>query len=271
MNGINMKNFNIHFVLAITFTILIGTSLAQTDSVISNVYKWDRLQLDRSNILGQKEILNGYTTDLESLIVYAGNLPLNNSISRNTNSGNSEEMIIIKEGEVIASINKESKLLGPGSILLIMPGDSYTLTNTQSTTANYYIFKYRSKISTDIERGKNAGGSMFVNWEDVEFNKTEIGGRRQNFDRATAMFDRFELHTSTLNEGLTNHKAHTHRAEEFVLVIKGEVQMLIGDKYYKAGKGDLIFLESNIPHSLDNVGKGPTEYFAFQWQLVESK
>ena len=42
------------------------------------------------------------------------------------------------------------------------------------------------------------------------------------------MFKRFEMHASTLNEGLTNHATHTHRAEEFVVMLRGECE-LIGD------------------------------------------
>lgn len=118
----------------------------------------------------------------------------------------------------------------------------------------------------DIERGQNAGGSFMVDWNDVVMEETATGGRRQNFDRATAMFERFEMHVSTLKENLTNHAAHTHQAEEFVLIIKSEVEMLVGESDHKASTGDLIFLASMIPHALNNIGTGQTEYFAFQWQ-----
>jgi quercetin dioxygenase-like cupin family protein len=75
------------------------------------------------------------------------------------------------------------------------------------------------------------------------------------------------MHVSTLNEGLTNHTAHTHGAEEFVVMIKGEVVMLIGEENYSCSIGDVIFLSSMIPHSLNNTGMGETMYFAFQfWQ-----
>jgi (S)-ureidoglycine aminohydrolase len=74
------------------------------------------------------------------------------------------------------------------------------------------------------------------------------------------------MHASVLNAGLTNHAAHSHRAEEVVVMLRGDVRMLIGDTHQGASAGDIYFLGSQIPHSLDNIGKGPAEYFAFQWQ-----
>ena len=72
------------------------------------------------------------------------------------------------------------------------------------------------------------------------------------------------VRVTTLNEALTNHAVHTHRAEEFVLVLRGDVRMTIGETKQTATVGDLVFLASNVPHALDNVGRGATEYFAFQ-------
>jgi (S)-ureidoglycine aminohydrolase len=106
-----------------------------------------------------------------------------------------------------------------------------------------------------------------LDWNEVEYKKSQIGGRRDFFHRPTAMLNNFEMHVSTLNEGLTNHPAHTHGAEEFVVMINGDVVMLIGAENYECSTGDVIFLSSMTPHSLNNSGTGETIYFAFQfWQ-----
>jgi (S)-ureidoglycine aminohydrolase len=146
-----------------------------------------------------------------------------------------------------------------------MSGDEHGWENAGDTPVTYYVFRYRSK-ALNVKRGRIAGDSFMVDWDDIEFKKSDIGGRRQNFDRATSMYERFEMHVSTLNEGLTNHQVHKHRAEEFVLILRGEVEMPVGDSTFKASRGDLIFLASQMPHALNNTGNGQTEYFAFQWQ-----
>jgi (S)-ureidoglycine aminohydrolase len=80
------------------------------------------------------------------------------------------------------------------------------------------------------------------------------------------MSKRFEMHVTTLNEGLKSHDPHTHRAEEIVLMINGNSEMQIGENFYKGSVGDLFFLGSNIPHAIRNVGAGSCMYFAIQWE-----
>ena len=240
--------------------------IAQTDSLQSNVYRWQDLQVENSATRERRPILKGSTTDLEYLEIHATTVAPKQSLHAGHSHDDSEELIIVKEGMLKVTINDKSQVLRPGSIAIAMPRDQHGLENAGDTPVTYYVFRYRSKSPVNIERTKNSGGSFMVNWDDVAFQKSEIGGRRQHFDRATSMFERFEMHVSTLHAGLTNHQTHTHRAEEFVLIIKGEVEMQIGETFQKASAGDLIFLASEIPHSLRNIGREQTEYFAFQWQ-----
>ena len=57
-----------------------------------------------------------------------------------------------------------------------------------------------------------------------------------------------------------------HRAEENVLLVKGNTEMQIAQTHQKAVDGDLIYLSSNILHAIENKGSEPAIYFAFQWQ-----
>ncbi len=73
------------------------------------------------------------------------------------------------------------------------------------------------------------------------------------------------MHVTTLNAGLTSHDPHTHIAEEIVLIIEGNTEMIIGDTICKANQGDLYFLGSNVLHGIKNTGDKPAIYFAYQW------
>lgn len=240
--------------------------IAQIDSLESNVYRWHDLQVEESAARERRQILKGSTTDLDYLELHATAVEPNNAPHASHSHADTEELVIVKAGLLKVTIADESQVLGPGSIAIALPGKQHGFENAGDAPVTFYVFRYRSKAPVNIERGKNAGGSFMVNWNEVPMQKSEIGGRRQHFDRATSMFERFEMHVSTLNEALTNHQTHTHRAEEFVLIIKGEVEMQIGDALHKASAGDVIFLASEIPHALSNIGSGQTEYFAFQWQ-----
>lgn len=237
-------------------------AVAQVDSVASGVYRW---QAPAAGMEQARPVLDGATTPLSHLTVEAATLAPHRA-AHDGPAHDAEELVIVKTGTLTVTAGGQKKALGPGSVAVVFPGNGHTLENAAAEPATFFVFRYRSRAPVDAARGRKAGGSFLVDWDDVVMRETETGGRRQIFDRATAMFDRFEMHVSTLKEGLTNHAAHTHRAEEFVLVIEGEVEMLIGESYQKASVGDLIFLESMIPHALNNIGSGPAEYFAFQWQ-----
>lgn len=252
--------------IILLFAVFCTSAMAQVDSLESNVYRWNNLQVEKSGTRERRQILEGNTTDLEYLEIHATTVAPQQSPHASHSHDDSEELVIVKEGKLKVTIKGESQILGSGSIAIALPGDQHGLENAGDTPVTYYVFRYRSKSPVNVERGKQAGGSFMVNWNDVVMQKSEIGGRRQNFDRATAMFDRFEMHVSTLNAALTNHQTHTHRAEEFVLIIKGEVEMQIDDSWHKASAGDVIFLASEIPHALRNIGSEQTEYFAFQWK-----
>ncbi len=86
------------------------------------------------------------------------------------------------------------------------------------------------------------------------------------FDRATAMTKRFEMHVTTLNQGLWSHPPHIHRAAEILLMMDGSAQESIHGNIHPATIGDLIYLESNVPHAIQNTGKGTCTYFAFQFE-----
>jgi (S)-ureidoglycine aminohydrolase len=74
------------------------------------------------------------------------------------------------------------------------------------------------------------------------------------------------MHTTALNAGLDSHAPHTHKEEEIILILRGNVQMNIGGIFYKAGQGDVVFLSSGVSHNLTNTGNEQCEYFAFQWR-----
>ena len=125
---------------------------------------------------------------------------------------------------------------------------------------------YRSSAPPNADRGKNSGGSLMVDRETIGFNRHGKGGIRRYFNRPTTMFERMEMHVTTLNEGLKSHDPHTHNADEIVLIISGRAEMQIDRDHIGATAGSLVFLNSMVPHALANTGSGPCEYFAFQWE-----
>lgn len=46
-----------------------------------------------------------------------------------------------------------------------------------------------------------------------------------------------------------------HQGEECTLVIKGKMEIQIGDKFYTLNKGDSIYYKASIPHKITSIGE----------------
>ncbi len=250
------------------FPLLLWISLlsAQTDSVRSGVYYWKGLNAVDHRAIDYRPILKGSAADFSLLNINAVHITPGQAMERGDTAIGMEELIIVKEGRFKVTMKNDTTVLGPGSIVLVMPGDNYRIENASTDPGAVYSMQYSSKSSPDLGREKKAGGSLIVDWNGLVFKEHERGGIRQYFERPTVMTKRFEMHVTTLKEGIKSHEPHTHRAEEIVLIIDGNVEMQIGEGFKKASAGDLIFLGANVPHALKNIGKSSCRYFAFQWE-----
>jgi (S)-ureidoglycine aminohydrolase len=257
---------------AFPLLLLLVPAVAAAAEMGSFLARYSELQTQRVEADGgaayvKRDIARGETLDLAEIAIEARTIEGGATAAPRVAADEYEELMIVKSGTLAVRVDgRRASVLGPGSVVVTGPGEGRDFENPGDLPATYYLFTYRTRGAADTRREAGAGGPIVVDWKTVEYVPSEIGGRRQMFDRPTAMFDNFEMHVSTLNEGLTNHPAHTHRAEEFVLIIDGEVRMLVGDDTIHAEAGDLIYLQSMIPHSLDNVGRGATTYFAFQYR-----
>ena len=236
---------------------------SQTDSVLSRVYKWNNLNAEVTNDFVKRQFFSGQTIDEKELSVYALTIEPGKLLNEKSDD---ELLLVIKEGVVKVSLTNEIKILGPGSTVLVMSGDEYVIENTGAGAATYYVFEYESKYPVNIERGAEAGGSMIIKWDELEFQPHDKGGIRKYFERPTSMTKRLEIHVTTLNPGIKSHEPHTHRSAEFVLMINGNTEMEIGDQFYEGTDGDLYFVNSNVPHAIKNIGSDSSMYFAIQWE-----
>jgi (S)-ureidoglycine aminohydrolase len=239
--------------------------VAQKDSVLSGVYKWNQPPTSTQNKITSTVLLEGKVHDFEWMQLTANSLNPSSTRIKQTVPKNQEQLIIIKSGILQIRIGDSTFALNAGSVTVLMPGEKILLNSTQP--CSFYIMKYRSKTPKDLERGKKNGGSFVKLWNAIPFKPNNNGGgRRDYFEHPTAMQKRFEMHVTTLKEGLRSHDPHTHRAEEIVLMIEGDTEMQIGEKFYKGKTGDFYYLGSNVLHAIRNEGTKPCMYFAIQFE-----
>lgn len=238
---------------------------AQTDTLLAHVYTLSALPVTKDSSRLTVQVMDGKTGLLSGLEVHLTLLEPGQSAHPPHTHTNTEELIIVKEGLLKVTVNGRTKLLSAGGLAFSLPGDEHDAVNAGKTRAGYYVIKY-SRLLVNSDRGKGAGGSVIMDWTEPAVTATDRGERREFFNRPTALFDKFDMHVTTLNKRAVSHAPHTHLQEEMIIVKQGTISMQIADKFFPATAGDIIFLSSGIPHALRNTGAGTTTYFAFQWQ-----
>jgi len=250
------------------FLIILWISNAEPKlkSVESKVYSYSNAVVEKTASGEKRNLINGETTHLQNFEIHATTLFPGKTPHKSQIHLEDEEIIFVKEGKLKVTINEKSKILNAGSVALIMPGDEHGLENAGKSNATYYIIKYQSKQPLSIDRGKNAGGSMVVQWDSLKFKPHDKGGIRRYFDRKSSMSERIEMHVTTLNPAIKSHEPHTHAPAEIVVMMDGTTEMEIGDSIFTGKVGDIYFLGSNIPHAIKNTGSKACMYLAFQWE-----
>ena len=112
---------------------------------------------------------------------------------------------------------------------------------------------------------------MLLDWSALTVKKTDKGASRPVFDRPSSMFERFEVHATTLNTGFESHPPHTHPEEEIMLLMKGNVTLRIGEALYHAVAGDVMLMRPNVLHNVKNTGNEQCWYLAIKWYAAAGK
>lgn len=249
-------------------TIFLGISLLsfKETPVESKVYIFSETKAESTKFGSVRQMVNNSTARMDRFEILGMTLNPGKVIDQNRENLSFERIIIVKEGRLKITLNGKSEDINPGSVALIMPDDRCAIENTGLLPATFFSVKYKSKLPVDLARGKSAGGSMLINWDNLKFVPHDKGGIRRYFDRKSAMSDRLEMHVTTLNPHLQSHPPHTHIPAEIIVMMKGTTEMEIGGKNYPGKVGDIYFLESNVSHGIHNTGEEPCIYMAFQFQ-----
>src|SRR6185437_7651946 len=92
------------------------------------------------------------------------------------------------------------------------------------------------------------------------------------FNGSTANLRSLSCHTSVLTQGSCPHPPHTHKEEELLLVLAGEVDLILpemqtlnGDHRKRLGSHEFVYYPAHFPHTLETVSANPANYLMFKW------
>ncbi|MES2429244.1 MAG: cupin domain-containing protein [Bacteroidota bacterium] len=253
---------------AILVMVIPTCAIAQNNTLRSGVYSADKIE-NISVGVGKQAIIKGETLDLKTLYIYTITLNEGKTYTPSVNNY-LEQLIVIKTGTVQLKLKDTMQTIGPGSIALILPRDQISFKNLTDKPVTWFVLNYRSVNPVNVQRGRDAGPSFIKNWDELKVNRSVKGESRSLFDRPTSMFQRFEVHATALNPGYARHDPHTHRVEEIILMLNGDVSETIAQDKFKATAGDCIYLASGILHGPKNTFNKQCYYLAIQWHNLKT-
>jgi (S)-ureidoglycine aminohydrolase len=180
-----------------------------------------------------------------------------------------DKLLILKEGQIVQTVNGEKKILTPGSVILANADELLNIENQGTIPAVYYMIQWKNPMNSPAMNSPVAlapgTNSETIIWEDVTVIPTEKGSTRRFYRKPMDLLYEFEMHVTMLNQGITSHPPHTHIDDEIILIKSGNVEEVVNDKTHPLGPGSFVFLNGNNPHGIRNIGDGPCEYFAFRF------
>ena len=256
-----MKNLLTSLILLFTLQ-----TMAQLKPVGSGAFHWADFPVKKDGQREGRKIAEGTSPEFEYLEIHATTQEKGAAPRPSHAQTDKEELLIVREGKMKATIGNKSAVIGAGGVILVPPQEEQVYENVGDGPLTYYVFIFKSKKPMDLDRNKKAGGALLLNKDSLEFKKSERGGGRKYFDRPTAMTDNFEMHVTQLDHKGPSHAPHQHVDTEVILIIEGNTTMTIDGKNYTAGPGDLYIMESGTMHGISNAEDKPCSYFAFKWR-----
>ncbi len=123
-----------------------ATKAAVAGKQVSTVFHWDKFEAKPTATGARREIVNSPTTTLASweghiTTLKPGVMP--HAAHRHPD----EELIVVKEGLMEATINGVAQRGGPGSIFFYGSNDEHGMKNVGTTDATYYVFRTITELT----------------------------------------------------------------------------------------------------------------------------
>jgi len=254
-----------HIIFASVLSVIINLGIISANKNFSSqTFIWDQYTPNKTENGETREFLTNCSTNyLEHFQIKAITINPEKSFSRKNFSSKAEQLLIIKEGRMTLTLNKKNFSIGPGSIILSGCNDNIEIFNSDTNPLTFFLFQWKTKNGKTPVSNFSA---KVIDWQNVQFKPTEKGGVRTFLKIPTDLLTEFEMHVTTLDEGIKSHDPHTHPDDEIILVKTGMVEEVVNGTAYQMGGGSFILLNGNEPHGIRNIGDKPCEYFAFRFK-----
>jgi len=178
-----------------------------------------------------------------------------------------EEMLLIKEGQVEASINGQKQRAGPGYLIFFASHDPHNLKNIGDTEATYYVINFcteRVHTVADKPAAEQAVAgklpSSVIDCNSLPVTATVTGSRVEVLNSPTLTFLSLASHITTLNVGQSTRADMIDPGDELFIVKSGLLEASVNGVTCRMKEGSLFYCAPNDRRTFKNIGTKPVSY-----------
>ena len=130
--------------LAVCATLAI-VAAGQTGKTLmsSSIFDWNAIEAQPTKVGARRQFFQAPTATLDELECHVTTLNPG-EIPHSPHKHPDEELIIVKEGTLEATVNGQTKRVGPGSVLFMASNQEHGVRNVGQTTAAYHVIRWNS-------------------------------------------------------------------------------------------------------------------------------
>jgi quercetin dioxygenase-like cupin family protein len=178
-----------------------------------------------------------------------------------------EEMLLIKEGNVVASINGQDHPAGPGCLIFFASHDPHNLRNVGDGPATYYVINFCTDLVhtvPDKPASEQAVPGMFpssvIDCDKLPALPTKTGTHVDVIDSPTLTFVRLGSHITTLNAGQSTRADIADPGDELFILKSGVLEARVDGVTCRLRQGSLFYCAPNSKRTFRNIGTTPASY-----------
>jgi quercetin dioxygenase-like cupin family protein len=264
-----MKSLLMYFLLAQVVMVAAAQTVAPPaqPSVLGTTFvNWDSLTARGTPVGEQRAVFDNPTPTLEKLEVHVTTL-LPGMESHPVHHHAWEEILLVKEGNVVVSINGRKQHAGPGAMIFFASNDPHNLVNAGDKPATYYVINfYTDLVHTVSDKpaaeqavpGKLA--SSVIDCNSLPATPTKTGSRVSVVSSPTLTFLALESHITTLSVGQSTASDIVDAGDEFVVFKSGMVEVTVNGVADRMKEGSMLYWAPNDKRTLRNIGTTPVSY-----------
>jgi len=216
-----------------------------------------------------RKVADGPTAGLQRLEFHVTTL-LPGHISHPPHHHPQEELVLLHDGTLEATVNGKSQQIGAGSLLFFAAHDMHNVRNVGTTPATYYVINFYTAATMAVRNQPahewappGLQPSSVIDWNRLEPKVGAAETRRQLIDSPTLTFKHLEIHATTVPAGAAESKPHQHPWPMLVVMQEGCMEAKVDGVAGLVGPGSVLFIAANAVQSMRNHWELPATYFVF--------